>query len=66
MKWHINIMGPSESAKGKRGGQQEESSNHILYQCPALVMCRREIFRSPQLLTDIRWASTRIVLVLAL
>jgi hypothetical protein len=48
-------MGPLESAMDKRGGQHEESSNHILCQCPALVMYKIENFRSPWLeLTDIR------------
>jgi hypothetical protein len=59
--------GPLIKCHGQERWAAQGSSNHILCQCPALVMYRIEIFRPPLLeLTDIRRASTKIVLVLAL
>jgi hypothetical protein len=44
LKWHIYVTGLSSNVIYRKCGQEEESSYHILRQCPALAGHRMKIF----------------------
>jgi hypothetical protein len=43
---HLHVMSISDNAVHRQCGQEEESSYHILCQCPAVAGSRMEIFGS--------------------
>jgi hypothetical protein len=58
LRWHPHIMGLSDNAKCRKCEYKEESSYHILCQCPVLKEHRIKIFGCAWLeLTDISRAS---------
>jgi hypothetical protein len=67
LKWHLHFMGLSENAMCRKCDKEVESPYHIL--CPRIVLTKHrvEIFDSAWMqLTDIRWASIKMILALAL
>jgi hypothetical protein len=66
-RWHLHVMGLSDNAICRKCGQEEESSYHICYQCPALAGHGMKIFGSVCLeLTDIGTSSIKQVSATAL
>jgi hypothetical protein len=60
----LTITGLLESNKCKKCGQEEESSYHILCQCPVMAGHKLDIFSSAWLvLTDVRRTSIRTILI---
>lgn len=66
LRQHLHVMRVSDNAVCRQVGQEEESSYHILRQCPAVAGRRMEIFSSEWVkLIYSRRASNRQVLALA-
>jgi hypothetical protein len=67
LRWHLHIMSLSENAMCRKREKEVESPYHVLCPCLALATHRVEIFDSAWIqLTDIWWASIRMVLAVAL
>lgn len=65
LRWHLRITGLLDNATCRKCGQKEESSYHILCQCPALAGHTMKIFSSAVAeATDISRAPFKQVLAL--